>query len=175
KTDLTADEICLLQFVVIRYVLSYTQSELDKLIRSNTSTLADLRNKGSSEALAVDQRLFWLKRNRDAILYAVNKQVIGQFQRAEERQLRTERNQNLGEEYAVTVEALLNPMLWVSEPAALPLLLNEYTVWSWNGDPQDYNQLNDKLEKLFNKRLKPLTIEPLRQPDAEADEAEILD
>ncbi len=175
KTDLTADEICLLQFVAIRHVLSYTVSELEKLIRSNTSNLADLRNKGSSEALAVDQRLFWLKRNRDGILYAVNKQIIGQFQRAEDRQLRSERNQYLGEEYEFTVEAMMNPMLWVSDPAALALLLNEYTVWSWNSDPDDFNQLNEKIEKLFNKRLRSLTLQPLRQPDAEADEAEIHD
>ena len=175
KTDLTADEICLLQFATVMHVLEFTSSELERGIRTNSSTLADLRNKGSSEALAVDQRLFWLKRNRDSILYLVNKQIIGQFQRAEERQLRTERNQYLGEDYSFTVEALLNPMLWVSEPSALPLLLNEYSVWSWNSDPEDFIKLNEKIEKLLNKRIKPLQLEPLRQPDAEADEAEIHD
>ncbi|MDA0278993.1 MAG: hypothetical protein O3C29_00900 [Proteobacteria bacterium] len=62
KTDLSADEICFLQFAPIKIILRVTKAKLDSDIDNVTSRLADLRNKGSSEALAVDQRLFWLKK-----------------------------------------------------------------------------------------------------------------
>jgi len=60
KTDLSADEVCFLQFAAIKIILRVTKAKLDSDIENVTSRLADLRHKGSSEALATDQRLFWL-------------------------------------------------------------------------------------------------------------------
>lgn len=79
KTDLSADEICFLQFAAIKIILRVTKAKLDSDIENETSRLADLRHKGSSEALARDQRLFWLKKNYDSILYSVNKQIFPQL------------------------------------------------------------------------------------------------
>ena len=79
KTDLSADELCLMQFAPVKLILSITRLQLDKEIDSIASKLSDLRQKGSSEALATDQRLFWLKKNYDSILYNVNKQIFSQF------------------------------------------------------------------------------------------------
>ena len=62
KTDLSADEICFLQFAAIKIILRITKAKLDSDIENVTSRLADLRHKDSSEALAIDQRLFWLKK-----------------------------------------------------------------------------------------------------------------
>ena len=58
KTDLSADEICFLQFTAIKIILQVTRTKLHSNIDSVTSRLADLRKKGSSEALAADKRLF---------------------------------------------------------------------------------------------------------------------
>ena len=113
KTDLNADEICFLQFSAIKIILRVTKAQIDSDIENVTARLADLRNKGSSEALATDQRLFWLKKNYDTILYNVNKQIFSQLQRVEERQLAAIRQQFLGDEYQFVVEALLNPILIV--------------------------------------------------------------
>lgn len=176
KTDLTADEICFLQFAAIKIILRVTRAQIDSDISNVTSRLAELRNKGSSEALATDQRLFWLKKNYDSILYNVNKQIFSQLHRVEERQLAPIREQFLGEEYQFIVDVMFNPILTVSDPSALHLLANEFSVFSWNSEAIGFIELNEQIEKLLNKRLKQLPISALRD-DATADmsQAEIHD
>lgn len=176
KTDLSADEICFLQFAAIKIILRVTKARLDSDIDNVTSRLADLRNKGSSEALATDQRLFWLKKNYDSILYSVNKQIFSQLQRVEERQLASVRKQFLGEEYQYIVDVLFNPILIVSDPSTLSLLINEFCVYSWNGEATGFIDLNAKIEKLLNKRLKQIPL-PAMNEDSTASiaEAEIHD
>lgn len=161
KTDLSADEICFLQFAAIKIIVRVTKAQLDTDINNVTSRLAELRSKGSSEALATDQRLFWLKKNYDSILFNVNKQVFAQLQRVEERQLASIRDQYLGEEYRFVVDALMNPILTVSDPSALALLANEYSVFNWNSEAKGFIDLNAKIETLFKKRLKQLPIATL--------------
>lgn len=171
KTDLSADEICFLQFAVIKLILRVTKARLDSDIDNVTSRLADLRHKGSSEALATDQRLFWLKKNYDSILYRVNKQIFSQLQRVEERQLAPIREQFLGEDYKYIVKMLFNPILIVSDPSALPLMINEFCVYSWNSEAAGFKDLNAKIEKLFDKKLKQLPL-PAMIEDSTATNAE---
>jgi len=176
KTDLSADEICFLQFAAIKIILRVTKAKLDSDIGNVTSRLADLKNKGSSEALSTDQRLFWLKKNYDSILYSVNKQIFSQLQRVEERQLASVREQFLGEEYKYIVDVLFNPILLVSDPSALPLMINEFCVYSWNGEATGFMDLNTKIEKLLNKRLKQLPLSAIDEDStATIAEAEIHD
>lgn len=170
KTDLSADEISLLQFATIKHILRFTRSTLDDDIRRVNAKLAENRNKGSSEALATQQRLFWLKKNYDAILYAVNKQLFAQLQRAEERQLASVREQYLGEHYRFAVDILMNPLLCTSDLSSLSLLLNEFSLWSLNAENSGFIELNDKVEALLNKRLKEFEITPLKH-DASVDSA----
>lgn len=164
KTDLTAEEICFLQFATTKHILGFVRSELDKEVKQVTARLSDNRNKGSSEALATDQRLFWLKKNYDLILYNVNKQLFAQLQRVEERQLAPIRAQFLGDSHAFSVSALINPLLFCSELSTLPLLLNEYSAWSWNGEDSGFIELNTKVENLLNRNIKSLSIRPLKDP-----------
>jgi len=176
KTDLSADEICFLQFAAIKIIIRVTKAQLDTDISNVTSRLAELRSKGSSEALATDQRLFWLKKNYDSILFNVNKQVFTQLQRVEERQLASIRDQYLGKEYRFVVDALMNPILTVSDPSALSLLANEYSVFNWNSEAKGFIDLNAKIEKLFKKRLKQLPIATLGEDaTTSASDAEIHD
>ena len=153
KTDLSADEICFLQFAAIKIILRVTKAQIDSDISNVTSRLAELRHKGSSEALATDQRLFWLKKNYDSILFNVNKQIFSQLIRVEERQLAPIREQFLGAEYQFVVQAMLNPILTVSDPSALSLLANEYCVFSWNSEATGFIELNEQVEKLLKKHL----------------------
>ncbi len=169
KTDLSADEICFLQFSAVKLILQFARLQLDSEINSVTSRLTEHRNRGSAEALTIDQRLFWLKKNYDSILYSVNRQVFAQLQRVEERQLKSIRDQFLGEKFDFVVSALINPLLYVSELSALPLLLNEYSMFSWNGEDAGFIQLNNETEKLLNRRLKQLQISPLNSEDQSGD------
>jgi hypothetical protein len=81
KTDLTVDHVNFLQLAAIKHLLQASRSRLDAEIRDVGARLADLKSRGASEALAIDQRLFWLKRNYDTILYNVNKPFFAQIKR----------------------------------------------------------------------------------------------
>lgn len=176
KTDLKEDEICFLQFATVKHILRLSRTVLDEEIRRVNSKLADNRNKGSSEALATQQRLFWLKKNYDSILYAVNRQIFAQIQRVEERQLGPIREQFLGENYRFAVDVILNPLLYTSELSALPLLLNEYSMWNWNGENAGFISVNEKVEELLEKRLKQLPVTPLKnESEGDGDQSEIHD
>ncbi len=162
QTDLSNQEIYLLQFAPIKYLLVTVRARLDNEIRLVSARLAEHRNKGSSEALATQQRLFWLRKNYDAILYSVNKALFGQLAKVEERQLKTIREQYQDQESSLITEALLNPLLYVSELSALPLLINEFSMFTSSTDDHGFISINDKLEQLFNKRLKRLQINPVK-------------
>lgn len=162
QTDLTNQEIYLLQFAPIKYLLMTVRARLDNEIRQVSARLAEHRNKGSSEALATQQRLFWLRKNYDAILYSVNRTLFGQLAKVEERQLKAIREQYQDQHSSLVTEALLNPLLYVSELSALPLLINEFSMFSSSTDDQGFISINDKLEQLFNKRLKGLQISAVK-------------
>ena len=99
----------------------------------------------------------------------MNKQLFAQLQRVEDRQLESIREQFLGEDYRFVVDVILNPLLFTSNLIALPLLLNEYSMWSWNGEDSGFINLNLKVEELFNKRLKAHEIPPLRPANSNSE------
>lgn len=176
QTDLSTMEICLLQFAPIKYILATTRARLDHEIRTVSARLAEHRNKGSSEALATQQRLFWLRKNYDSILYGVNRQLFNQVQKVEERQLRSIREQYLDPSSHSVTEALLNPLLFVSELSALPLLISEFTMFTLSTDDEGFITINEKLESLLNKRLKKIHVTPLKDaPTGETRPSEIHD
>ena len=175
KTNLTADEVCLLQFAPIKLILNATRTQLNTDVENVTTKLSELKQKGSTEALSSDQRLFWLKKNYDAILYSVNKQISAHLLRAEERQLNIVREQFLGRKFEFMPEALFNSLLFTSKLSALPILFNEFSMWSWNGENSGFVNLNFKLEKLLNKTIDELQVVALRDSGEAASTTEIHD
>lgn len=164
QTDLSVEEIYLLQFAPVKYVISTSKAQLDIELRTITARLSEHRNQGSSDALQTQARVFWVKKNFDNILYQVNRQILMQFHKVEERQLASIRQQFLDEKSPAFLPMLSNPLLFTSELSALPLLLNEFSMWSSTGANSGFIDLNEKVEKLFNKQLKKLSIDPLYKP-----------
>ncbi len=175
KTDLDRDQVCLLQFATIKRLLLLVKQALEGDIANAQDSLTEHRQQGSSGTLAVNQRLFWLKKNYDSILYKVNKQIFSQLQRVEERHLKIVRDKNLGKQYDFLAEVLTNPLLYVSELSALALLMDEFNAWTCSGNDETFIELNNRLEKLLNKRFKPLKVSPLRNPDGIKVKTEIHD
>ena len=105
----------------------------------------------------------------------MNRQIFSQLQRVEERQLEPIREQFLGENYRYAPNVIVNPLLYTSELSALPLLLNEFSMWNWNGEDAGFIDINNKVEQLLSKRLKELEITPLREEYDGNNESEIHD
>jgi hypothetical protein len=156
KTDLGPEQISFLQLAVTKFILQSIKAQLDHDLSKITSRLAELRSKGSSEALAVDQRKFWLKKNYDSIQYNINRQIFGNLQRTEEKQLSTIRKQYIPHYYDFAVDLTFNPLLYSSELSALPVLVNEYSAWDCNVSDAGFVDLNEAVEQLFAKKLKTL-------------------
>lgn len=176
KTDLDAEHISLLQFAAVMYIIRQVRRQLGDEVREVSTKLADFRNRGATEVLGAQQRLFWLRKNYERILYTINKQLIAQLQRAEDRTLAPIRRQYLGEEYSRIVPAIVTPLHLTGEPSALPLLINEFLMWSANGEDSEFIALNRKVEALLRRFFPKLETPSLDgEGAAESSVSEIYD
>lgn len=175
KTDLTADHVSFLQLAVVKHILKYSRAQVDIEIKNTVARLADLKSRGASEALATDKKLFWLKRNYDAILYNVNRPFFQQIQRVEEAQLYSIRDQFLGEDYKAFVDLILNPLLWTSNLSNFTLQLNEYNLWDTNNETTGFLGIDATITGLLSRQLAPLKIAPMNDKKAKPLSTEIHD
>jgi hypothetical protein len=175
KTDLTADHVSFLQLAAIKYVLKFSRSQLDAEIKAAGARLADLKSRGASEALAVDHRLFWLKRNYDAILYNVNKPLFTQIERAEEQELGIIRDQFLGADHKIFLNLILNPLLWTATLGNITLQMNDYGLWDINSEETGFLDLDQKLVGLISRHVSALTIPPIKEKKTKPINTEIYD
>lgn len=175
KTDLNPEHVVLFQLAAVKHILKIGRSQLDLEISSTSARLTDLKSKGASEALATDQRLFWLRRNYDNILYRVNKSVFSQIQRAEEQDLDPIRLQFLGADYALAVDAILNPLLWTSNLSNLTSQLHDYSLWDINSEDTGFHTVDSLVSTLVNSQLTDLSLTVTKPTKTVAGEAEIND
>jgi hypothetical protein len=175
KTDLTVDHVSFLQLAAVKYVLKFSRSQLDAEIKAAGARLADLKSRGASEALAVDQRLFWLKRNYDAILYNVNKPLFTQIERVEEQELGIIRDQFLGADHKIFLNLILNPLLWTATLSNITLQQNEYALWDINSEETGFLELDQKLVGLISHHVSALTIPPIKETKTKPINTEIHD
>lgn len=175
KTDLTVDHVSFLQLAAIKHLIKVSRSQLDAEIKSIGSRLADLKSRGASEALAIDKRLFWLKRNYDSILYNINKPLFTQIQRAEEQELSAVRDQFLGTDHQIFLDLILNPLLWTATLKNITLQLNEYSLWDANSEEAGFLELDRKIVDMLSRHISPLTIPPVKENKPKPSSTEIHD
>jgi hypothetical protein len=175
KTDLTVDHVNFLQLAAIKHLLQASRSRLDAEIRDVGARLADLKSRGASEALAIDQRLFWLKRNYDTILYNVNKPFFAQIKRAEDQELSAIREQFLGADHKIFLDLILNPLLWTATLSNMTLQLNEYSLWDTNGEESGVLSLDLKIVDMIGRRASALKIPPINENKPKPANTEIHD
>lgn len=169
KTNLSPDEISFLQLAPFKFLLKLVRGRLSEDLDKLAARTSELRNRGSTEALAADQKLFWLRKNFDTILFTIHKQIFQQLARAESRQLVSVRQQYMPAESQTFAELVFNPLLYGNDLSSLSLLMSEYSLWDINGQPNGFLALNEKLEQLFQQefpqfpdpRLNPFAGEPI--------------
>jgi hypothetical protein len=174
KTDLTVDQITFLQFAAVKHVIQFANTQLDSDISCLSIKLSELRNSGSSGALAADQKLFWLKKNRDGIIYKVNKKVFSQLAKVEDKQLSQIRKQFLGADHHLITEMLLNPLLTSPDLGHLPLLIDEFCIWGLNGEDEDFTNF-DQLASSTISRLPFIAVAPIKSTNSTSGTTEIHD
>lgn len=162
KTNLSVDSIKLLEFALIKFILTTTKGLLDATIDELKESSSESQERSSANALTTNQRLFWLQRQYDAILMNVNHQIFAQLERVETRQLRDVRLQYLSLQDHDALDLRLNPMLFSSNPSANAFLIEQYRLWGGDSDDAGFNALNACVEKLFQEQLEQLPFGPLQ-------------
>lgn len=161
KTDLNPDSVGLLEFATLKFILSTSRGLLDESIDNLKGQGLASQQSQSGNALATNQRLFWLQKNYDAILLAVNSQIFAQLARVETRQLSDVRTQYLPLQGHNVLDLRLNPMLFTSEPGASAFLIDRYRLWGGEGEDAGFNALNVEIEGLLREQLPHLHIAEL--------------
>jgi len=87
KTNLSVDSVKLLEFALLKLILTTTQGLLNATIDELKESSSESQERFSANSLTTNQRLFWLQRQYDAILMNINQQIFAQLERVETRQL----------------------------------------------------------------------------------------
>ena len=161
KTNLSVDGVKLLEFALLKLILTTTQGLLDAIIDELKESSSESQERSSANTLTTNQRLFWLQRQYDAILMNVNHQIFAQLERVETRQLRDVRLQYLPLQHHDALDLRLNPMLLSSDPSANAFLIEQYRLWGGDSDDAGFNTLNAGIEKLLSEQLPQLPLSPL--------------
>lgn len=162
KTNLGVDSIKLLEFALLKLILTTTKGLLDSAIDELKQSSAESQERSSANTLTTNQRLFWLQRQYDAILMNVNQQIFAQLERVETRQLRDIRLQYLPLQEHDALDLHLNPMLFSSDPSASAFLIEHYRLWGGDTDDAGFNALNAVVEGVLHERLGQLPFNPLQ-------------
>lgn len=161
KTDLSGDSIQLLEFALIKFVLTTTRAQLDETIDALKARTSESQERSSANALLTNQRLYWLQKNYDTILFNVNSQLFAQLERVETRQLAQVREQYMPLEAHNVLGLRLNPMLCTGDPGASAFLIDQYRLWGGDGEDAGFNALNDGVENLLGLHVTQLGIAAL--------------
>jgi len=177
KTDLSINEIHLLESALVKQVLELVRAQLDELINSERTRANAFRERGSTEALDANHRSVSLQRNYDSILFKVNQQIFTEMRRIDARHSAPLREKFLSTPDNDAVDALFSPMLLTSNLSTPTLLIEQYRLWDTQGGERAdmaFNKLNLELEQLLEKELPEFPMLNLRI-EQEAGAPELFD
>lgn len=151
KLDLTAEQVQLLQYAIIKHILQEVRQRLNDLVAEMKASESKLRNSGSPKLLTLHQQVVWLSTNYAAILYSCNQQIFKQLQKVETGELSRARAQYLQEVLPQQEQILFNPMLWCANLAQEDMLLAHFALWGNQG--QDFDRINEEWESQLANHL----------------------
>lgn len=149
KTDLDISAVRLLELAAIKQALQVTRGLLDEQIDTLKEKSGGKKGGSSANALGDHERLFWLQKNYDRLLIAMNSQVFTQLERVETRKLSGLRDQYLPATPHSPKDLLLNPMLFTSQPNDAGFLIDRYRLWGGDTEDAGFNELNRALESIL--------------------------
>jgi len=157
KTDLKPSEIVLLQFAVVKFVITQVREKLQNFAEQLEETLGQQQYSGSRSLLATQQRQQWFRKHQAAFQYRVNRLMLRQLQREENNQLKPLRAQVMGDLLPEAINILFNPLLYAASPQDPTVLLENYSVWS-----KDFSSLNESIEDVLAEVLPELKVTQLK-------------
>ena len=174
KTDLTRDQIRILQFAVVKFVLQRVRVELDRVGAQLEETQAQQQYSGSRSLLTTQEKVTWFRKYKNEFLFRINRHLLKLMQKEENNHLRKLREQILGDDLIEAVNILYNPLLYARTPQDPLLLLECYTLWPNNG--AGFEKINSAVEGVMAARLSKISFDTLKNDtNLSSAQAEVYD
>ncbi|HKI74694.1 MAG TPA: hypothetical protein VJ998_08620, partial [Pseudomonadales bacterium] len=173
KTDLIPEQVRILHFGIIKFLLVEVRQQLDKLVGQVEETLSQQQFAGSRSLLVTQERFTWIRKHYSTFQYRVTRAVMKDLQRVETNHLRQLREQFLGQEMPELTHILFNPMLAASSPVDPHLLMDAYAMW--HGGSREIGDALASLEAYFAASLPEFKVLALRASRPDVGQTEIYD
>jgi len=171
KSDWTADQLKVLHFGVIKFLLKEVRRALSKLNDETEAAVAQQQFAGSRSLLATQERLAWLRKHHDDFLFQANRAIFQQVQR-EENGLRELRKQITPDDNGNILNVMFNPMLCADSPIDIGMVAECYALWPNGG--KGFAAINLRLEDTLNVAVPELQTRALKE-DAKIETTEVFD
>ncbi len=173
KTDLTPDQVNLLQFGIVKFIIEEVRDAIDKYAQQLEETVGQQQYSGSRSLLATQEKVTWFRKHSNEFYFRLMRLFLRQLQREENNHLKALREQILPA-FPESPIVLFNPLLYSRSPREPLLLLDYYAVWPGNG--AEFDQLNTNIEEGITRHLPKEPFLQLKERDKlEASQAEVYD
>ena len=159
KTDLKPEQVSILQFGIVKFVIQEVLGALAAYGERLEETLGKQKYSGSRSLLVTQEKMTWFRKHVNEFQFRIVRLFLRQFMREENNQLKALREQVVGE-FMEAASVLCNPLLYARTPKEPLLLLDYYVIWPGNG--AEFEKLNDALEAGFRKAFARQVFVPLR-------------
>lgn len=174
KVDLKPEQIRILQFAVVKFILQRVGCELDGYDSQLEATQAQQRRAGSRGLLTTQEKVVWFRKNKNQFMFRINRLILRQCQREENNRLKDLREQILGDDLSDAPNIMYNPLLYTKVPREPVLLMEYYCLWP--NDGAGFAKLNAALESLAAAELPQLRFQKLRgKSDPPSAQTEVYD
>lgn len=160
KTDLTPDQVKVLHFGIIKFVIEEVRRHIDAAVSQLEEALNQQQYAGSRNLMVTQEKFTWIRHHYPTFLYQSTRAMLRLLQR-EENKVRQLRGQFLGDEAAELANAMFNPMLAAAGPTDPHLLMDSYAMWPGGG--KGIGEANAELEKYFGGKLPDLKIQTFKE------------
>ena len=159
KTDLKPEQVSILQFGIVKFVIQEVLGALAAYGERLEETLGQQKYSGSRSLLVTQEKMTWFRKHVNEFQFRIVRLFLRQFMREENNQLKALREQVVGK-FMEAASVLCNPLLYARTPKEPLLLLDYYVIWPGNG--AEFEKLNDALEAGFRKAFANQVFVPLR-------------
>jgi hypothetical protein len=132
KTDLKPEQVSILQFGIVKFVIQEVLGALAAYGEKLEETLGQQKYSGSRSLLVTQEKMTWFRKHANEFQFRIVRLFLRQFKREENNQLKPLRKQVVGD-FMEAASILCNPLLYARTPKEPILLLDYYAIWPGNG------------------------------------------
>ena len=140
----------LAQVGAVKFLLQEVKDALDKRRLVLKEAMTPEGGATENTKFKLTERMSWLARNRSMIRYTINRQILDQVYYAESGPVTLLRESLLGEQFSVSQEFFLNPLIGAENPLDDEVLIKHYFILDHrSNDNFNFAALDGFLSQLF--------------------------